>query len=104
MSRRLACARMSPILPGAPRGSSLPSDPRARGNRHHSRNMQRRNSSPVSLNWTSLLRALPAHQREAVAGSAAGPLPEGEGEQDDRVANSKLDRLAAELRALGIRF
>jgi hypothetical protein len=56
------------------------------------------------MDWTQLLRTWPAHQREAAAGSTAAARLEGEGAQEDLVTDSKLDRLAAELRALGIRF
>ena len=66
--------------------------------------MQRKNTSPISLDWTELLRTWPAHQREAATAGAAGARVAGEGEQEDRVASSKLERLAAELHALGIRF
>ena len=64
--------------------------------------MQSRITSPGSLDWKALLRTWPIHQRELRDASAASALPEGE--QDERIANSKLDRLAAELRALGIQF
>ena len=64
--------------------------------------MHTRMKSCGSLHWTALLLACPASQLEAGrTGSPVSALP---GEQDDRIANSKLERLAAELRALGIQF
>lgn len=51
---------------------------------------------------TALLRACLTSQIELTRNGAATALLERE--QQERLANSKLDRLADELRALGIRF
>jgi hypothetical protein len=55
-----------------------------------------------SLHWTALLLACPASQLEAGRAGSSGSVLQGE--QEERIANSRLDRLAAELRALGIQF
>lgn len=61
-----------------------------------------RTKSYGQLHWTKLLLACPAPRLGASDGGMPGStLPV---EQEERVANSKLDRLADELRALGIQF
>lgn len=64
--------------------------------------MQIRMKSTGKHDWTLLLRTRPMPQSEpeftSLVGSSASV------EQEERLANSKLERLAAELRALGIRF
>jgi hypothetical protein len=54
------------------------------------------------LDRTALLRACLTSQLELMGNGAATSLLEAE--QQERRADSKLDRLADELRALGIRF
>ncbi|HEX5972102.1 MAG TPA: hypothetical protein VFY85_09260 [Gemmatimonadaceae bacterium] len=52
--------------------------------------------------WTLLLRVRPTPQSEPEFTSPAGSSASVE--QQERLADSKLERLAAELRALGISF
>ena len=54
------------------------------------------------LHWTMLLRPRAAATRANGCGGV--PLSHSREEQEDLLATSKLDRLAEELRALGIQF
>ena len=76
--------------------------PTRRGIMLNSVYMQTRMKSLESQDWTVLLESCPRPQFEAgCTGSSSSLL---ESERQERLANSKLERLADELRALGIEF
>lgn len=92
---------MTPILREWPRADVIRNHVGAAAPVTHSP-MQIRMKSTGKHDWTLLLRARPMPQPEPESGRLAGSLASGE--QQDWIANSKLERLAAELRALGIQF